>query len=311
MQGSIGVDVGGTKVAAARLDESGRVVRRARAETESTSYSALVAGIVAAVSQLEPGATDVVGLAIAGNVAADGSRVLFSPHLPLADEPLAADLHRELGLRVLVDNDANAAAWAEHAIGAGKGCEDMLFVALGTGIGAGLVLADELYRGHHGFAGEAGHLTVVVDGKACPCGGRGCWEQYASGTALVSHYRDRGGDPAVEGPEITTRAASGDATAAAAVTEVGEWLGRGLASLVAVLDPEVIVVGGGVSEAGDLLLAPARALLAQSVTGADRRPLPGVVAASLGNEAGVVGAAMLAASDRAGHSGSRSGSRDR
>jgi glucokinase len=171
----------------------------------------------------------------------------------------------------------------------------MLFVALGTGLGAGLVLSDALYRGHYGFAGEAGHITVVVGGRSCPCGSRGCWERYASGTALVAQYLEHGGDPEVGGPGITALAKSGDAKALAAVTEVGEWLGRGLASLVAVLDPAVIVVGGGVSEAGDLLLEPARQLMLENVTGAGRRPLPPIAAATLGNEAGVVGAALLAA----------------
>ncbi len=292
---TVGVDVGGTKVAAALLDESGDVVRRSRAATESGTYSGMVAGIVAAVREVRDG-LDVagVGLAIAGNVAADGSHVLFSPHLPLAGEPLARDLKDALGIPVLVENDANAAAWAEHEGGAGRGSTEMLFVALGTGLGAGLVLRNELYRGAQGFAGEAGHLTVVIDGRACPCGSRGCWERYASGTALVAHYVERGGDPEVGGPGITRAAAAGDPLSVAALADVGEWLGRGLASLVAILDPGVIVVGGGVSEAGDLLLEPARRRMAGSVTGVDIRPLPPVVPAALGNEAGVVGAAMLA-----------------
>jgi glucokinase len=292
---TVGVDVGGTKVAAVLVDDTGEIVRRARAETESTAYRAMVDGIVAAVTEVSHDVdAAAVGLAIAGNVAADGSHVLFSPHLPLAGEPLAEDLRSALQVPVVIDNDANAAAWAEHERGAGRGASDMLFVALGTGLGAGLVLRNELYRGYQGFAGEAGHLTVVIDGRACPCGARGCWERYASGTALVAHYVERGGDPEVGGPGITAAAAQGDPVALGALTDVGEWLGRGLASLVAILDPEVIVVGGGVSESGDLLLHPARRLLAESVTGADRRPLPDVVAAQLGNEAGVVGAAMLA-----------------
>lgn len=292
---TVGVDVGGTKVAAALVDDGGSIVRRSRAETESSDYPGMVAGIVAAVTDVRAG-VDVsgVGLAIAGNVAADGSSVLFSPHLPLAAEPLAADLKAALGLRVLVDNDANAAAWAEHQCGAGRGTGEMLFVAMGTGLGAGLVLRNDLYRGYQGFAGEAGHLTVVIDGRACPCGSRGCWERYASGTALVAHYVERGGDADVGGPGITSAAAKGNELAIAALSDVGEWLGRGLASLVAILDPELVVIGGGVSESADLLLDPARRQMAASMTGADRRPLPPVVAAELGNEAGVVGAAMLA-----------------
>ena len=292
---TVGVDVGGTKVAAVLVDASGDVVGRSRKETESDTYAGMIGGIVDAVTEVRED-LDVagIGLAIAGNVAADGSHVLFSPHLPLAGEPLAQDLRQALGVSVQVDNDANAAAWAEHEGGAGRGCSEMLFVALGTGLGAGLVLRNELYRGHEGFAGEAGHITVVIDGRACPCGSRGCWERYASGTALVAHYLERGGDPEVGGPGITRAAASGEPLAIAALADVGEWLGRGLASLVAVLDPEVIVVGGGVSEAGDLLLDPARRRLAASVTGAEVRPLPRIVPALMGNDAGVIGAAMLA-----------------
>lgn len=295
---TVGVDVGGTKVAAALVDDAGAIVRRSRTETESSDYAGMVAGIISAVTEVREGVdASGVGLAIAGNVAADGSHVLFSPHLPLAGEPLAEDLRSALGVRVLIDNDANAAAWAEHERGAGRGSSEMLFVALGTGLGAGLILRNALYRGYQGFAGEAGHLTVVIDGRACPCGARGCWERYASGTALVAHYVERGGDPEVGGPGITRAAAKGDALALAALADVGEWLGRGLASLVAILDPEIVVIGGGVSESGDLLLDPARRQMAASVTGADRRPLPPVVAAELGNEAGVVGAAMLARDD--------------
>ena len=292
---TVGVDVGGTKVAAVLVDDAGDVVRRCRKGTESGTYSGLLAGIVSATTEVCEGLeVSGVGLAIAGNVAVDGSHVLFSPHLPLAGEPLARDLGEALGTPVQIDNDANAAAWCEHEVGAGRGSTEMLMVALGTGLGAGLVLSNQLYRGHQGFAGEAGHMTVVIDGRACPCGGRGCWERYASGTALVAHYLERGGDPEVGGPGITQAAAAGEPLAVAALADVGEWLGRGLASLVAILDPEVIVVGGGVSEAGDLLLDPARRQFAVSVTGADVRPLPRIVPAQMGNDAGVIGAAMLA-----------------
>ena len=291
---TVGVDVGGTKVAAVLVDEAGDVVRRCRKETESGTYTGLLAGIVSAATEVREGLEVAgVGLAIAGNVAADGSHVLFSPHLPLAGEPLARDLRDGLRTPVQVENDANAAAWCEHEAGAGRGTTEMLMVALGTGLGAGLVLRNQVYRGHQGFAGEAGHITMVIDGRACPCGGRGCWERYASGTALVAHYVERGGDPEVGGPGITKAAAAGEPLAVAALADVGEWLGRGLASLVAVLDPEVIVVGGGVSEAGDLLLDPARRQFAASVTGADVRPLPRIVPALMGNDAGVIGAAML------------------
>ena len=291
---TIGVDVGGTKVAAALVDDSGRLVDQSRTETKTDSYGSLLDGIVCAAKELqEVGNVVAVGLAIAGNVASDGSRVLFSPHLPLAGEALAADLRSRLRVPVAVENDANAGAWAEQQVGAGQGASEVLFVALGTGLGAGLVLNGTLYRGWLGFAGEAGHMTVVVGGRPCPCGSRGCWERYASGTALVAEYIELGGDSEVSGPAITAAAQRGDALAQAAITSIGEWLGLGLASLIAVLDPERIVIGGGVAEAGNLLLAPARRAMAESVTGGDRRPLPEVVPAALGNEAAALGAALL------------------
>jgi glucokinase len=292
---TIGVDVGGTKVAGVLVDAEGQVVREGRTETDTGSYGSLVDGIVQAVGSLK-GADNVtaVGLAIAGNVAADGSNVLFSPHLPLAGEPLAEDLRSRIGVPVVVENDANAGAWAEQQVGAGRGASEVLFVALGTGLGAGLVLRGRLYRGWLGFAGEAGHMTVVADGRPCPCGARGCWERYASGTALVAEYLERGGDSDVSGPAITAAAQRGDVLALATLASIGEWVGRGLASLIAVLDPERIVVGGGVGEAGELLLRPARRAMADFVTGGDRRPLPDVVGATLGNEAGALGAALLA-----------------
>jgi glucokinase len=296
---TVGVDVGGTKVAAALVDEAGTILRRSRTETESRAYQPMLGGIVQAVGEVSDGVNvTAVGLAIAGNVSSDRSSVLFSPHLPLAGEPLAADLSSALDASVIVENDANAAAWAEHELGAGRGVSEMLFVALGTGVGAGLILRNSLYAGHLGFAGEAGHITVVVDGRSCPCGSRGCWERYASGTALVVEYIDRGGDSEVTGPQITQAAQAGDPLALGAVTTIGEWLGRGVASLVAVLDPERVVIGGGVSEAGELLLEPARRTFAATVTGAGRRPLPPLVRAELGNEAGVVGAATLARQHR-------------
>lgn len=301
---TIGFDVGGTKVAAAVVDAAGQVVEKLRRGTPSTSYPDLLATIADVAAELAGRhAVAGVGLAIAGNVRIDGSGVLFSPNIPaLADEPLRDDLVARVGLPVVVVNDADAAAWAEFRYGGhlavGEGGDDLLMVALGTGLGSGLVLDGHLYRGAHGFAGEAGHLPVVRDGRPCPCGSRGCWERYASGTALVQAYRDGGGDPERSGPEVTDAARAGDPVAVAAFTEIGRWLGHGLAGLVAVLDPGVIVVGGGVAEAGELLLAPAREALAATVTGAGRRPLPPLSLARLGTPAGIVGAADLAAASQ-------------
>jgi glucokinase len=298
MTHTIGVDVGGTKVAAVVVDEQGVILARARRSSASRDYSTLLDTVVETVGEAAQGQrVDAVGLAIAGNVAYDGSSVLFSPHLPLSGEPLREHLRQRLGLPVTVENDANAAAWAEYRFGGLTGdteINDLLLVTLGTGVGAGLILDGQVYRGHLGFAGEAGHMTVVRGGRVCPCGNRGCWERYTSGTALLAAYLERGGDPERSGPDITAAAVYGDETAREALADIGDWLGHGLASLVAVLDPGLIVVGGGVSESGDLLLEPARASFRASLTGAGRRPEPGIVAARFGVDAGVIGAAALA-----------------
>jgi glucokinase len=248
-----------------------------------------------------------IGVAAAGFVDRAGSRVVFAPHLPWRGEDVRDRLEQRLGAPVLLDNDATCAAHAEAAYGAGRGADSMVLVALGTGIGGGLVLDGRVWRGHHGMAGEFGHMQVVPDGAPCECGRRGCWEQYSSGNALVRVARSRlGSEPSVlaelcdgdpdrlTGPMVTEAAASGDLVARAAFASVGRWLGVGLANLVAAFDPALLVVGGGVAVAGDRLLGPAREALASSLVGAGHREVPPLVPAALGPEAGLVGAATLA-----------------
>ena len=192
-----------------------------------------------------------------------------------------------------MENDANAMAWAEYRFGAGVGVSSLVALTVGTGIGAGLVLDGHLYRGAFGMAGEPGHLRVVPDGLPCGCGNRGCWEQYCSGRALVREAAARGG-PWTEGPAVTLAAQSGHREAIAAFVAVGTWLGQGLADVSAVLDPGRFVIGGGVGAAGDLLLEPARRRFADVLIGRGYRPIPDIVPASLGVDAGLIGAADLA-----------------
>jgi glucokinase len=305
----IGIDIGGTKVLSGEVDVDGKVLRTARRETPGRRVpSALVeAALTEAVHEVADGRpVEGVGLAAAGFVDSTRTRVLFAPHLPWHGEDVVARLSAVWSVPVIMDNDANCTALAETAYGAARDASSTVLVTLGTGIGGAVVLGGELWRGAGGMAGEFGHQQVVPGGLPCPCGRSGCWEQYCSGNALERHARahlaespvlDRaaGGDPgALTGAMVTEAASQGDPVALAAFAEVGRWLGVGLANLVAALDPALLVIGGGVSAAGRLLLDPARAALARSLVGADDRVVPPVVVAALGPEAGLVGAALLA-----------------
>lgn len=314
---AIGVDVGGTKVVAGLVDAQGGLLATARRDTPGSTTEASVVEdvIIDAVSEVRNfAATNLpdqelvgVGLGAAGFVSADRSTVVFAPHLAWRDEPIRDRLAGRLGLPVTLDNDANAAAWAEFRFGAGRDESRLLLVTLGTGIGGALVLDGQVERGRWGLAGEFGHMQVVPDGVRCECGNRGCWEQYSSGRAMQREARGMleqdspyaaglavycGGDPArVEGHHVTQAARAGDVAALELIGDVGRWLGLGLANLAAALDPGRIVVGGGVSEAGDLLLEPAREMFGRRLAGRGHRPIAPILAAELGPAAGMVGAA--------------------
>lgn len=308
---TVGVDVGGTKIAAGVVDERGEILATARRESPATDTEAIadcIAGLVADLSTEHP--ITAVGVGAAGFVDSARATVVFAPNLAWRMEPLSAKLQERTGLPVVVENDANAAAWGEFAFGAGADIDDLLLVTVGTGVGGGIVLGGRLHRGAFGAAAEIGHLQVVPGGRQCGCGNFGCWEQYASGTALVRDTRDgarqdpesarhlievAGGDPdAISGPSITVAAQAGDVFALARLQTLGRWLGEGIASLAAVLDPAVVVIGGGVSEAGSLLLDPLRQHFEANLTGRSHRQVLEIRPAELGNRAGMIGAADLA-----------------
>lgn len=306
----LGVDVGGTKVLAGEVDAHGGLLRTAARRTPGrrVDVAQIEDALTEAVGEVADGRTVAgVGVAAAGFVDAEGERVRFAPHLPWRGERVRERLAERWDVPVHLENDATAAAWAEWRYGAGRGTSDAVMVTMGTGIGGGIVLRGALHRGWNGMAGEFGHMQVVPDGQECECGGRGCWEQYSSGNALVRYARSRigqeptmledacHGDPALlDGPMVDAAAEAGDLVARQAFGSVGDWLGVGLANLVAAFDPECIVIGGGVSAAGDRLLAPARTALMRSLVGAGHRDVPPVVRAALGPAAGLVGAADLA-----------------
>ncbi len=308
---TIGVDVGGTKIAGGAVDEAGAIVARTRRDTPSTDPAAIVHDIVAVVDELRVGHdVDGVGVGSAGFVDAGRSTVMFAPNLAWHDVPVRDQVSDATGLHVVVENDANAAAWGEFQFGAAADVDDMVCVTVGTGIGGGVVLDGRLYRGAHGIGGELGHVRIVPDGYLCGCGNRGCVEQYASGRALVREAREladshsvfaarlleiAGGDPeAITGPMVTRAAQEGDEPAQELIADLGRWLGEALASFAAILDPAVFVIGGGVSAAGELLVAPALAAYRRNLTGRGFRPEAEIRIATLGNDAGIVGAADLA-----------------
>ena len=310
---TVGVDIGGSKLLAGVVTAYGEVLESVRRESPTKSPREVEDAIVETVGELagrHP--VGAVGIGAAGFVDASRASVLFSPHLAWRNEPLRDAVWRRLRLPIVVDNDANAAAWAELRFGAAAGYRHVLCITLGTGIGGALLLDGRLFRGANGMAGEFGHMQVVPGGHRCECGNRGCWEQYASGNALVRdarelvqadspvahHLRDlvAGDASALTGPLVSEAAREGDPAAAELMREVGSWLGIGLAGLTAGFDPDCIIVGGGVSAAGELLLAPARESFGRTLTGRGFRTEPPIVAAHLGPDAGFIGAADLARS---------------
>ncbi len=307
MSRAVGVDVGGTKIAAGVVDDEGRILDRTRLDSPSHDPEHLIGAVVDAVAQLQQ-RHDVrsVGVGAAGAVAADRDHIHFSPHLEWGGGPVATQVAERVGLPTVVENDANSAAWAEHVYGAGRDHDHTLMLTVGTGIGGGVVLDGELYRGGGGMAGEIGHLTLVRGGRQCECGRRGCWEEYASGSALqrdaqeaaargeAPHLLDEAGSvSAITGLMVTELAKQGAPDAIALLGELAASLATGVSSLIAILDPTVVVVGGGVSAAGDLLMEPLTTALHADISGGSRRPVPALRLAELGNEAGLIGCADL------------------
>ncbi len=306
----IGIDVGGTKVLGLAFDptDPGTVLAESRIDTpHGTDH--LMATLLETVRRLDQPAATPVGLGIAGLVDRDG-RFLVGPNVPgVIDAPLGAMLTEVLDGPVAVVNDASAAAWGEFKVGAGQGSADFVMVTLGTGIGGGFIFDGQLFIGARGYAAEIGHMVVDPEGLECPCGRLGCWERYASGVGLGRMARERaleggvgaavelaGGDAHdVKGEHVTTAAAAGDDEALAVLDRFSEWLALGLANLVAILDPDRIVLGGGVISSHDLFVEPTQRHVDRVLMEAEHRPAVPIVAAALGPEAGAVGAGLFAA----------------
>jgi glucokinase len=311
-----GLDLGGTKVLGQVLDpaDPSRALATARLDTPRGA-DAIVGAMVDLVAMLDDdlagqglGPIEAIGAGVAGLVDRQGT-IRFAPNLPgVIDLDVRGALSGATGLVVVVDNDANTATVAEHRIGAGRGATDLVLVTLGTGIGGGVVIAGELRRGAAGFAGEPGHMVIDPNGPPCPCGRRGCWERFASGSGLGRLARDAahagradvvvqlaGGDPEdVKGEHVTRAAADGDPEALTLMAEFAWWVAVGVSNLENLLDPELVVIGGGLAEAGELLLAPIRAAYAELVLAYEHRPPVRIIGAELGADAGAIGAGLLA-----------------
>lgn len=306
-----GIDVGGTKIAGGVVDDDGNILEYLRVESPASDVEAIEDAITGLVHQLqEKHDITAVGVGAAGYVDKTRTTVMFAPNLAWRDVNLSREIAERVGVPVVIENDANAAAWGEFAYGAGHDVDDLLLVTVGTGVGGGLVLDGELYRGAFGVGAEIGHMRVVPGGRLCGCGNHGCFEMYASGTALVRNAREavragsllartlldltHGDVERIDGPTITDAAREGDTFALEQLAEIGRWLGEGIASLTAVLDPAVVAIGGGVADADEMLLDPIRAAFESNLSGRGHRPTLEIRKATLGNRAGLIGAADLA-----------------
>jgi glucokinase len=302
---TIGIDIGGSKALAVRVD-GGSVVEERHTETRR---GPLLETTLDAVRGVWDDDVEAVGVGVAGLVRWPEGIFAWGPHVEGTDVPLRELLEEELDIPVVVDNDANTAAYGERVAGAARGFDQFLLITLGTGIGGAIVVDGSVYRGES-FAGEWGHMRHDPGGRLCDCGKRGCWETVASGPALVrlageviglnpgGSLASRLGAGPFSGRDVTAAADAGDEVARGLVAEVGAELGRGLANLIAIFDPELVVVGGGLGSVGESLLGPARRIAAESLHGGNHRLLPPILVAGAGPRSGAVGAAYLASAIR-------------
>ncbi|WP_181766698.1 ROK family glucokinase [Streptomyces albidus (ex Kaewkla and Franco 2022)] len=307
---TIGVDIGGTKIAAGVVDEHGSILETSTVPTPPTAD-----GVIDAIADAVRDASaeyevDAVGIGAPGYVDDKRATVLFTPNLSWRHEALKDKVEQRIDLPVVIENDANAAAWGEYKFGVGTGHEDVVCITIGTGLGGGVIIGGKLHRGRFGVAAEFGHIRMVPDGLLCGCGNQGCWEQYASGSALVRYARQRatatpenaaillalgdGTPEGVEGKHISEAARQGCPVAVDSFRELARWAGAGLADLASLFDPGAFIVGGGVSDEGDLVLDPIRKSYRRWLVGSRWRPHAEVLAAQLGGKAGMVGVADLA-----------------
>lgn len=281
----VGIDVGGTKCFGVLVDESGQVVREVRYPTPPAAE--LIDLLQSMFVELDGSAS--LGIGVPGLITAEGV-INASPNMPGAKNvPVGPELRKRLGVGVHVENDATMAAYGEWKIGAARGAQDAVMITLGTGIGGGIVMGGQLHRGANGFTGEIGHMVVQRDGVQCVCGRRGCWERYASGSALKMLS---GG---MSGEEVFAAFGRGDEHAQKVVAEFADWIAVGLANMTNICDPEVIVIGGGVVQSFAEVMESVRSSFVQALYSSEFRAHPKLAIAELGERAGAIGSALIAA----------------
>ncbi len=307
---SIGIDIGGTKIAAGLVSPDGELSQVTKVPSPASDPELMTNTVVGLIEKLSEGREiESVGIAAAGFIDVDRNEILYSPNLQWRHEPLKSRVQERIDFRVTLENDANAAAWAEFKFGSAKHAKSMVMLTIGTGVGGAIIADGQLVRGGFGIGGELGHIRLINGGRQCGCGQRGCLEQYGSGTAFLKAARNlaTSDGPAgrrlrelasetgiLTGAEVSQAISEGDVGALSLLSELGDYLGQGLASIVAVLDPEVCVIGGGVSIAGEKLTEPIYFSYLNNLPAKGYRPELDVIAAKLGNDAGIIGAADLA-----------------
>lgn len=307
---AVGIDIGGTKIAGALVDPDGVIIRELRVPTPATDSAAIVDAVAGLINTLSAGEQVIgAGVAAAGFIDAEQANIVYAPNLSWRNEPFKALVEAKVQVPVLLENDANAAGWAEYRFGVGKGFKHMVMLTIGTGVGGAVIVDSRLLRGGFGVAAELGHVRVVPEGRLCGCGQHGCIEQYASGTALLRAARELAASGKPEGArlaeiqhetgeltgiQVAQAVIEKDPGALGLVADLGSWLGQCIASLAAVLDPEIVVIGGGVSNLGDVVLEPIRQSFRSHMPARGFHPELEIKEAQFLNDAGLVGAADLA-----------------
>jgi len=305
---TIGIDIGGTKISAGVVDSSGNLIDSSKCSTPAEGGKDLISSVVNLVKELNKKyEIKGIGISIAALISSDYGTIVGAPNIAnLSKLNFANEIKEEFKLPIIIENDANSAMWAEFKFGSAKGLNPVMFFIIGTGVGGGLVIDGKLFKGANGIGAEFGHMCVVPNGLLCGCGAKGCIEQYASGGALIRYANEAllanpdkseevlsFGEGKLSGTALTKAAKAGNELALAAFSKQADWLGLACASYSLIIDPQAIIIGGGVVDAGELFLAPVRAAMRKYMPFAESHVPPKIIAAKFGNDAGLIGAADL------------------